>query len=163
MRLKREAQIRFTEIRPTTLGQAARIPGITPADIALLLVWLEKDPSCPPHPASSPSAAASAAIRSTRNSPPSRRGSARRRSRSHLDSLRDFPLPVFDQDLEDASGKPEAAVRLKALFASHHGLLIASPEYNSSITAALKNAIDWVSRADSDDEITRILRIMNEL
>jgi NAD(P)H-dependent FMN reductase len=67
-------------------------------------------------------------------------------------SLRDFPMPVFDQDLEDSSGKPEAAVRLKALFASHHGLLIASPEYNSSITAALKNAIDWVSRTDSDDE-----------
>ncbi len=67
-------------------------------------------------------------------------------------SLRDFPMPVFDQELEDATGKPEAAVRLKALFASHHGLLIASPEYNSSVTAALKNAIDWVSRADSDDE-----------
>jgi NAD(P)H-dependent FMN reductase len=67
-------------------------------------------------------------------------------------SLREFPMPVFDQDLEDSSGKPEAAVRLKALFASHHGLLIASPEYNSSLTAALKNAIDWVSRADSDDE-----------
>lgn len=67
-------------------------------------------------------------------------------------SLRDFPMPVFDQDLEDSAVKPEAAVRLKALFASHHGLLIASPEYNSSLTAALKNAIDWVSRADSDDE-----------
>ena len=40
--LKKEAQIRFTEIRPTTLGQAARIPGITPADVAMLAVWLEK-------------------------------------------------------------------------------------------------------------------------
>lgn len=67
-------------------------------------------------------------------------------------ALRDFPLPVFDQDLEDASGKPEAAARLKAIFKDHHGLIIASPEYNSSITAALKNAIDWVSRADRDDE-----------
>ncbi len=69
-----------------------------------------------------------------------------------LIALRDFPLPVFDQDGEDASGKPEAAVRLKAIFREHHGLIIASPEYNSSVTAALKNAIDWVSRADSDDE-----------
>jgi tRNA uridine 5-carboxymethylaminomethyl modification enzyme len=43
MRLKREAQLRFSEIRPATIGQAARIPGITPADIALLIVWLEKD------------------------------------------------------------------------------------------------------------------------
>lgn len=66
-------------------------------------------------------------------------------------SLRDFPLPVFDQDLE-AEGYPEAAARLKALFLSHDGLLIASPEYNSSVTAALKNAIDWVSRVSSPGE-----------
>ena len=67
-------------------------------------------------------------------------------------SLRDFPLPVFDQDLEDAEGLPEGAKQLKQLFRDHHGLLIASPEYNSSITAALKNALDWVSRAETDDE-----------
>jgi NAD(P)H-dependent FMN reductase len=69
-----------------------------------------------------------------------------------LIALRDFPMPVFDQDLEDVSGKPEQAARLKAIFNEHDGLIIASPEYNSSITAALKNAIDWVSRVDSDDE-----------
>ena len=40
--LKREAQQRLTEIRPQTLGQAARISGITPADIAVLSIWLEK-------------------------------------------------------------------------------------------------------------------------
>jgi tRNA uridine 5-carboxymethylaminomethyl modification enzyme len=40
--LKKEAQTRFTEIRPATLGQAGRIPGITPADVAMLVVWLEK-------------------------------------------------------------------------------------------------------------------------
>jgi tRNA uridine 5-carboxymethylaminomethyl modification enzyme len=40
--LKKEAQIRFSEIRPGTLGQAARIPGITPADVAMLAIWLEK-------------------------------------------------------------------------------------------------------------------------
>ena len=67
-------------------------------------------------------------------------------------SLRDFPLPVFDSDLESASGMPETARALKQLFLSHHGLIIASPEYNSSVTAALKNAIDWVSRAESDSE-----------
>lgn len=69
-----------------------------------------------------------------------------------LIALRDFPMPVFDEDIENAVGKPEAAARLKALFSEHHGLIIASPEYNSSISAALKNAIDWVSRSDSDDE-----------
>ena len=40
--LKKEAQVRFTEIRPATLGQAGRIPGITPADVGMLVVWLEK-------------------------------------------------------------------------------------------------------------------------
>jgi NAD(P)H-dependent FMN reductase len=69
-----------------------------------------------------------------------------------LISLRDFPLPLFDEDLEAEQGKPEKAKELKALFLSHDALLIASPEYNSMITAALKNAFDWVSRADSDDE-----------
>lgn len=69
-----------------------------------------------------------------------------------LIALRDFPLPVLDQDLEDASGLPDNAKKLKTLFREHHGLLISSPEYNSSITAALKNTIDWVSRSESDDE-----------
>lgn len=69
-----------------------------------------------------------------------------------LIALRDFPMPIFDQDLEDASGKPEHAARLKALFLEHDGLIIASPEYNSSISGALKNAIDWVSRDDSAAE-----------
>lgn len=40
--LKKEAQHRFSEIQPATLGQAGRIPGITPADMAMLAVWLEK-------------------------------------------------------------------------------------------------------------------------
>ncbi len=66
--------------------------------------------------------------------------------------LRDFPLPVFDEDVEAEGGLPEAAKKLKQLFREHHGLIIASPEYNSSLTAALKNALDWVSRAESDDE-----------
>lgn len=60
--------------------------------------------------------------------------------------LRDFPMPLFDEDLEKASGMPEHAKRFKDLMIAHQGLLIASPEYNSSVTAALKNAIDWASR-----------------
>jgi NAD(P)H-dependent FMN reductase len=60
--------------------------------------------------------------------------------------LKDFPLPVFDQDLEAEQGIPENGKKLKQLFIDHDGLLIAAPEYNSSITAVLKNAIDWVSR-----------------
>ena len=73
-----------------------------------------------------------------------------------LIALRDYPLPVYDGDLESASGLPENARRLKALFREHHGLIIASPEYNSSIAGALKNAIDWVSRAESKDDVSVI-------
>lgn len=60
--------------------------------------------------------------------------------------LRDYPLPVFDEDLEAKDGLHPNARKLKDLFLAHHGLLIASPEYNSSMSAALKNAIDWISR-----------------
>lgn len=66
--------------------------------------------------------------------------------------LRDYPLPLFDGDLEDQQGLPENAKKLKTIFRAHDALLIASPEYNSSITAVLKNTLDWVSRAESDDE-----------
>jgi NAD(P)H-dependent FMN reductase len=69
-----------------------------------------------------------------------------------LIALRDFPMPLFDQDLEAEIGKPAEAKRLKELFLCHQGLIIASPEYNSGYSAALKNAIDWVSRGDSPDE-----------
>jgi NAD(P)H-dependent FMN reductase len=63
-----------------------------------------------------------------------------------LIDLKDFPLSLFDQDLEAEHGMPENGKKFKRLFIDHDGLLIASPEYNSSITAVLKNAIDWVSR-----------------
>lgn len=60
--------------------------------------------------------------------------------------LRDFPMPIYDGDLEASSGLPEGAQRLKALMREHHGFLIASPEFNSSITPLLKNTLDWCSR-----------------
>jgi NAD(P)H-dependent FMN reductase len=63
-----------------------------------------------------------------------------------LIDLRDFPMPVYDGDLEASDGIPAHGLQLKTLFREHQGLIIASPEYNSSITAVLKNAIDWVSR-----------------
>jgi NAD(P)H-dependent FMN reductase len=60
--------------------------------------------------------------------------------------LRDVPMPLYDADLEQSEGLPAGAKKLKELMLAHDGLLIASPEYNSSISAALKNAIDWASR-----------------
>ena len=72
-----------------------------------------------------------------------------------LISLGDYPLPLFDQDEETAQGQPENAARLKALFARHDALLIASPEYNGLITPLFKNTFDWLSRK-SGDETTMI-------
>ncbi len=61
-------------------------------------------------------------------------------------SLADYPMPIYDADLEERAGPPEYAVKLKQMIESHQGVFIASPEYNASITPLLKNAIDWVSR-----------------
>jgi chromate reductase len=60
--------------------------------------------------------------------------------------LRDLNLPLYDGDLEDSLGLPEGARRLKQLMIASDAFLISSPEYNSSISGALKNAIDWASR-----------------
>jgi NAD(P)H-dependent FMN reductase len=61
-------------------------------------------------------------------------------------SLVDYPMPLYDGDLEAKSGPPDNAVKLKRLMATHHGVFIASPEYNASVTPLLKNTIDWISR-----------------
>jgi NAD(P)H-dependent FMN reductase len=66
--------------------------------------------------------------------------------------LRDLPMPLFDEELEAKEGIPENGRKLKELMVAHHGFLIASPEYNSSITPVLKNAIDWVSRPAAPGE-----------
>lgn len=60
--------------------------------------------------------------------------------------LRDFPMPFYDGDLEQKEGLPPNARKLKDLMLAHHGFLISSPEYNSSVSAVFKNAIDWTSR-----------------
>lgn len=63
-----------------------------------------------------------------------------------LIDLADYPLPLYNGDFEDHDGLPDNAQRLKALFKEHDALLIASPEYNSSIPPLLKNTLDWISR-----------------
>jgi NAD(P)H-dependent FMN reductase len=62
--------------------------------------------------------------------------------------FKDLPMPLFDEDLEAEQGIPENVKTFKALMKAHQGLLIACPEYNSSITPLLKNAIDWASRPE---------------
>jgi NAD(P)H-dependent FMN reductase len=66
--------------------------------------------------------------------------------------LKDYPLPIYDGDLEAAEGPPERARAFKALLQEYQGIFIASPEYNSSVTPLLKNTIDWVTRVRAKGE-----------
>jgi chromate reductase, NAD(P)H dehydrogenase (quinone) len=67
-------------------------------------------------------------------------------------SLADFPLPIYDGDLQVKSGVPKNAVNLKRMIGVHHGVLIVTPEYNSSVPPLVKNTIDWVSRVQDAQE-----------
>jgi len=67
-------------------------------------------------------------------------------------SLSDFPLPIYDGDLEAKSSVPKHAVNLKRMLGAHHGVLIVTPEYNSSVPALVKNTIDWISRVQDPHE-----------
>jgi len=69
-----------------------------------------------------------------------------------LIDLKDYELPLYNADLEAAKGLPLAAKKLKEMAKSHHGLLIASPEYNGGYTPLLKNTLDWMSRKESVQE-----------
>lgn len=60
--------------------------------------------------------------------------------------LRDYPLPLYDGDVEAEEGPPQNAFRLQSLIAEQQALIVVSPEYNHSIPALLKNTLDWVSR-----------------
>src|ERR1700746_949979 len=56
-------------------------------------------------------------------------------------SLTDYPLPIYDADLQTKSGVPKNAVNLKRMMAAHHGILLVTPEYNSSIPPLVKNTL----------------------
>ena len=60
--------------------------------------------------------------------------------------LRDYPMPIYNLDDHETNGFDEKALAFQGLLVQHDGFLIASPEYNGSLPAALKNAIDWASR-----------------
>lgn len=67
--------------------------------------------------------------------------------------LADYSMPLFDQDLEAGEGMPSPAHDFKQLLIEHDGFLIASPEYNGAFSPLLKNALDWASRAESENEL----------
>jgi len=59
-------------------------------------------------------------------------------------------LPLYDGDLESKEGIPTAVQTLADQIASADAVIIASPEYNQSLTGVLKNALDWVSRVEGN-------------
>jgi NAD(P)H-dependent FMN reductase len=61
-------------------------------------------------------------------------------------SLADYPLPIYNADMEKQQGFPENAKKFARLIQSHQGVFIATPEYNHSLPPLLKNTIDWTSR-----------------
>jgi chromate reductase, NAD(P)H dehydrogenase (quinone) len=65
-------------------------------------------------------------------------------------------IPLYDGDVESGPGIPEAVTKLKDDIASSDGLLLVTPEYNNSLPGVFKNAIDWLSRPDSD--VARVFR-----
>jgi NAD(P)H-dependent FMN reductase len=65
--------------------------------------------------------------------------------------LTDFDMPIFNEDDEATSGMPAPARDFKERMIAAHGVIIASPEYNGSLSGALKNAIDWASRPESGE------------
>src|SRR5438552_11682893 len=72
--------------------------------------------------------------------------------------LADYPMPLYDGDIEAAQGLPPAAKAFKELLRQHDALAIASPEYNGSFTALLKNAIDWISRPEAGEPALAVFR-----
>jgi chromate reductase, NAD(P)H dehydrogenase (quinone) len=77
----------------------------------------------------------------------------------HLD-LRDFPLPLYDGDIEEQFGLPSQAWTLKARLAAAQGILLASPEYNGGIPGTLKNVIDWTSRGEGNPYAGKVIALM---
>jgi len=66
-------------------------------------------------------------------------------------NLKDYPTPFYDADLEAQEGMPSNAKHLRELMIQSEVILIASPEHNSSVSAVLKNALDWTSRSEDAD------------
>src|SRR5471030_296260 len=64
----------------------------------------------------------------------------------------DFPLPIYDGDLQSKSGVPKNSINLKRMIGAHHGVLIVTPEYNSSVPPLVKNTIDWITRVQDAHE-----------
>jgi NAD(P)H-dependent FMN reductase len=66
--------------------------------------------------------------------------------------LKDYPIPLYDGDLEAEQGPGPAVLALLELFRGHDALLVASPEYNGFFPPLVKNTLDWLSRPREGEE-----------
>ena len=73
----------------------------------------------------------------------------------------DLNMPLYDGDLETAEGLPQAVTNLVAQIAAADGVVISTPEYNKGISGVLKNALDWVSRADGNPWLNKPVAIIS--
>lgn len=89
------------------------------------------------------------------------RAAARQGAAVTLLDLADYPLPLYDGDLEKEQGVPESARALAFVIAQHDGLVIASPEYNGSFSPLLKNTIDWTTRVDRKLFADKVVALMS--
>lgn len=76
---------------------------------------------------------------------------------THLE-LSDYPVPIYDGDQEAANGLPENVRRFKQALREHDAIAIASPEYNGSYPALVKNLIDWATRAEPGESHSTVLK-----
>lgn len=74
--------------------------------------------------------------------------------------LKDHPLPVYDGDLEESDGIPDACWKLKARIASAHSVVVCSPEYNGGTPGMLKNTLDWTTRGGSNPWSGKVVMLM---
>lgn len=86
------------------------------------------------------------------------RGAERAGAEVNYIDLLDYPLPLYNHDEAGKDGFSRNAAELQKLLAQHDGLLVASPEYNGSLTGALKNAIDWASRANDEYKMGAVFK-----
>jgi chromate reductase, NAD(P)H dehydrogenase (quinone) len=67
-------------------------------------------------------------------------------ARAEFADLRDYPMPIYDGDREQNEGLPDEVIKLGGRIGEADALIVATPEYNGSISSVLKNALDWISR-----------------
>ncbi len=81
--------------------------------------------------------------------------------KAYFIDLKDYPMPLYNGDLEQEHGVPENAKILEELLKKYNGIVIASPEYNGAFTPLLKNTIDWITRVNYRAFVNKTIGLMS--